>query len=84
MRPQQGDQRCRCGGDDDAAFIELRDGVAHRAALAAPCRTLRLQGGMMAAVEDALGLRIGQPRQRVEEVVPIAGPRLDFALRMDA
>ena len=73
--PQQFEQLRAAGQDSDAAFVEVGQRVARAAARGAR----RLHGGDVRGDDRPLGPRKGQPDQSVEEVVPVAWPRLDLA-----
>ena len=72
---QQVEQFRLTGKYDDSAFIEVGQGIARRAAR----HTGRRHRPPVAPAEDPLGLRKTQPDQRIEEIMPVAGARLDFA-----
>jgi hypothetical protein len=76
QRPPQIRRRAR---DDDTAFVELRQRVAQGAASGAAGRRAS-QGVMVAPVDRRLAAREGEPDQRIEQIMPVAGTRGDRAL----
>src|SRR5690349_3196435 len=67
------------GYDEHAAFVQQRKRVLRGCAVASDTRPLLLERTKMAFIQRSLGARKGQPRERVEYVVPLAGTNLDFA-----
>ncbi|MCX7164026.1 MAG: hypothetical protein WCI19_01770 [Betaproteobacteria bacterium] len=61
------------------AFVELGQRVAQRAARGASLLPRRADCSEVAPVERRLGLRQGQPYQRVEQVMAVVGPRRHLA-----
>ncbi|MDP2792749.1 MAG: hypothetical protein Q8O25_01485 [Sulfurisoma sp.] len=77
-------QRHVGAGHDQAAFVELGQRVAQATATLARGGAARRHGQVVLAVESRLGLRKGQPHQRVVGVVPVVGTGLDFAVKPGA
>nr|WP_243642537.1 hypothetical protein [Sulfurisoma sediminicola] len=81
MGADAGPQRHVGAGDDEAAFVELRQRIAQTAAIPATERAALGHRAVVLAVERCLSLRIGQPDQRIEGVVPVVGAGLDLAMQ---
>jgi len=81
---QQRRQPRIAGGDDHAALVEQRQRVLRRAAVWRAARPLPLELAVMALIKRRLGKGKRQPRQRVEQVVPIAGAELHLAAQENA
>ncbi|MDP2822312.1 MAG: hypothetical protein Q8O52_06495 [Sulfuritalea sp.] len=79
MRAQGRPQIGATAGDDHAAFVELGECIAQRAARCACLFPRLVQGIDVAPVERRLGFWKSQPDQRIEQVMPVVGPRRDLA-----
>ncbi|MCX7165423.1 MAG: hypothetical protein NTV11_04000 [Rhodocyclales bacterium] len=79
MRAQALPQPGGGSGHNHAAFIELGQGIAQRPSLVNSLFPRLLQGRNVAPVKGRLGLRKGQPDQRVEQVMPVVRTRRDRA-----
>ncbi|MDA8258953.1 MAG: hypothetical protein M0Z99_25520 [Betaproteobacteria bacterium] len=79
MRAQARPEFRRASGDHHAAFVELGQRIAQRAAFGTALAARVRERRKMAPVECRLGQRQGQPDQRIEQVMPVAGACRDFA-----
>ena len=72
----------RC--DRHATFVEERERIALRAAMPRFCFAALVEDRRVLRIDCGLGARVRDPGERVEKVVPVFQPRLDFAGLRDA